>query len=482
MRSRHRARHASSVDTTLGRGLSLARACIVVSVVSTVRSAPGGLIMCAALCGVLLTWLAPSAVSADAFDQPEHVVVRHDTILNYAPRYELRIDDAAASSAARFWHRVQQLPLYDRVTLDADGLAHGALDVHIMAWGAGDLTLPADRQLASGDFAVAYARAKVLEPISVWGGRRFLTWGLPGGLHLDGIGIEQRSAMGLHFEAIAGRPVGSVFTPIGAHSEYVEPTVAYGARLGYERPGQLAAGVSFLERWGHGIATNRTVMATVAYRSSDRLDMLATSTFDMGAGLEEARAQVAYLVSDAIEPDLGIVHADPQKLLPSWSILSMFAADVYDEGVLGVTMRLSRAVSTRLELAGRRAYLPGGQHDDVHFGHRADAILRYVPVPKEAEFIVELSRRDEATTTLDVGRVGASFRAYRRLRIAPEVGAAIDENAQKRTALLVRGSAELPFGSRWSSVLTVDLARTPVALAEVRSMLRVSYRFDSGGP
>ncbi len=448
------------------------------------RSAVRSCVLC---CALVWLWQVPvtqaqQLAQVQQADLPERVVIRHDTILNFAPRYELRFDDSAASSSSRFWHRVQQLPLYERITLDGDQLAGGPVDVHIVAWGAGDLTLPNDRQVASGDFAVAYGRAKLLPPLSIWGGRRFITWGLPGGLHLDGLGVEQRLDSGFHLEALAGRPVTSIYTPVGAHSQFTEPTVAYGARLGYERPGQLAADVSFLERWGEGIAANRTLMGTVAYRPTERVDMLASSTFDVNAGLEEARAQVAYQAVDEVEPDLSVVHADPQKLLPAWSILSMFAADVYDEAVLGVTTRLSRALSTRLELAGRRAYLPGGVHDDTHYGHRVDAIVRYVPVPRETEFMAELSRRDEATTTLDIGRVGASFYVYRQLRVAPELGAALDEHSHKRTAILVRGSAELPFGAHWVTALTVDVARTPIALAEVRSLLRVTYRADSGAP
>ena len=49
-------------------------------------------------------------------------------------------------------------------------------------------------------------------------------------------------------------------------------------------------------------------------------------------------------------------------------------------------------------------------------------------------------------------------------------------------ALLLRGSAELPIGSRWTTALTVDVARTPIALEEVRGLLRLSYALDEEVP
>jgi hypothetical protein len=442
------------------------------------RRARHGARLCA-LCAACVAWLVPLIALAQDREQPERIRIREDTILNSTPRYELRLSDTATSSSARFWHRVDQLPVYERVSLDADGLMHGPLDVHILAWGAGDALMPQHGPVASGDFATAYAHAQLLPPLSAWGGRRFIVWGLPGGLHLDGIGVEQRSEIGLHFEAVAGRPVTPVFTTLGSHSEYEQPTFASGASAGYESPGKLSAGLSFMQRTAHGIVADRTVMGTLAYRPYERLDLLASGSVDVAAGLQEARAQVAYLLVDDVEPDLSYVHADPQKLLPSWSILSMFASDAYDEGAAGVTTRFSQAVTGRVEVAVRHAYLPGNkQHDDA-FGYRTDASVRVAPVPRGTDFVVELSRRDLAPTALLVARIAVSFAAYRALRVAPELGAAIDEHDTARSALLVRGAAELPIDAHWRTALTLDFARTPIALAEVRSMLRVSYVLDT---
>jgi hypothetical protein len=424
--------------------------------------------------------LAAFAQSPPSAERPPHILVRQDAILNISPRYVLQTSDTATSAAARFWHRVEQMPVYERVSLDAEGLADGAVETHVLAWAAGDVLVPRGGQAVNGDFATAYGRAQLLPPLGAWVGRRFVTWGLPGGLHLDGAGAEYRSKIGVHAEALAGRPVTSAFTTLGAHSEFRQPTFAYGARVGYEEPGYLSADVSYLERAAEGITADRTLMGTVAYRPHPRVDVFGSSSVDVSRGLQEARVEVAYLATADLEPDLGYIHADPQKLLPSWSLLSMFASDAYDEGEVGVTTRFSPAITGRVELALRHAYLPGNEHHDNDYGHRENALVRVAPYGGGTQLVLEVSRRQLGATALLITRAAASFPAYRTLRVAPELGAAFDEHDKNRNAVLARAAAELPIGLRWRTALTLDFARTPIALAEVRSMLRVTYSFETG--
>lgn len=440
------------------------------------------------LWGVLCAW---SCVPLDAAAQdhareaplraPARVRVRHDTVLRYLPRYELTVDNAAASSSSRYWRRIDELPIYELLSLDADGLREGTTEAHISAWGAWDLTIPEDGDVLSGDFATAWARTR-MRPFALWAGRRFVTWGVPGGLHVDGLGVELQTDFGLHVELIGGRPVSAVGTTLGSHSEFESPKGVYGVRVGYEEPGTLAASVSYLERWMEGIAADRAIMGTVSFRPFSRLDMLATATFDVNAGVEEARAQIAYLIVDELEPDIAYIHADPQKLLPAWSLLSMFATAVYDEAELGATVRVSEQVAGRAELALRHSYVPGGNDADTYWGYRANLLVRWRPVVGRTEFVGEVSRRNEADTTLMVGRLGAAFEPIHPLRLAATIGVAADEHDSERTALLLRGAAEMPFGSSWSTALTVDVARTPIALEEVRALLRLSYELDREVP
>jgi hypothetical protein len=128
----------------------------------------------------------------------------------------------------------------------------------------------------------------------------------------------------------------------------------------------------------------------------------------------------------------------------------------------------------------RRSYLPGAPKEGAHLGYRTDASVRFRPTGQRTEVVCEISRRDEGETALFITRLAAAFVPYYPLRIAPELGAAVDEHDSKRTALLARLSAELPLGPRWTSALSADLARTPIALLEVRSLLRVSYLLDGG--
>lgn len=418
--------------------------------------------------------------------------IRHDTILRYVPRYELTVDNAAVSTSTRYWRRVDELPVYELVSLDADGLREGTTEAHISAWGALDATIPSNGDVLSGDFATAWARTR-LRPFALWAGRRFVTWGVPGGLHVDGLGVELQTQFGLHVELIGGRPVTAVSSTVGAqagvsttlgpHSEFESPKGVYGVRIGFEQPGVVAASVSYLERWMEGIAADRSIMATASVRPFERLDLLATGTLDVNAGIEEARVQAAYLVIDELEPDISYIHADPQKLLPAWSLLSMFATAVYDEGAVGLTARVSDQVAGRAEFALRRSHVPGSDRaEDTYSGYRANVLLRWRPEVGRTELVGEVSRRDEADTTLLVARLGGAFEPYHPLRLALTLGAAVDENDGDRTALLARGSAELPIGSKWATALTVDVARTPIALSEVRALLRVSYALDAEVP
>ena len=76
--------------------------------------------------------------------------------------------------------------------------------------------------------------------------------------------------------------------------------------------------------------------------------------------------------------------------------------------------------------------------------------------------------------------LAASFEVLRRLHLSPQVGLAIDELDTSRTALLLRGAAEMPIAGAWHTGLTFDFARTPIALGEVRAMLQLTYRLDAG--
>jgi hypothetical protein len=142
-------------------------------------------------------------------------------------------------------------------------------------------------------------------------------------------------------------------------------------------------------------------------------------------------------------------------------------------------MRLSRSFSTRLEGAVRRASLPSAAADDADWGHRLQLGMRLRPVVGH-DYVFELSRREAAGARLTYARLAASFEVLRRLHLAPQVGLAIDELDTTRNALLLRAAAEMPIAGAWHTGLTVDFARTPIALGEVRAMLQLTYRLDAG--
>jgi hypothetical protein len=441
----------------------------------------------AQLCGALLGGLAglaalcsPAPALAGPLPVPaERVRVRSDTVLRSVPRYELTLDPTRGAGEAEYFRRVDQVLLYERIVLDAQHLHDDTLEVHISAWGQADLLAEQDAALASGDFATAWARYRLLPSVSAWGGRRFITWGVPGGLHLDGAGGELRTREGLTVEAVAGRPVVTSFSTLGPHSDFTQPAGAAGLKLGFDRPGEVALAASYLERWVEGLASDRALMFTAFARPHERVDLAASTTVDVRAGLEEARARVTYLISDALQPDLNFLFVDPQKLLPDWSLFSVFETETYGELGLGASWRMSRSFSARLEGAARRAQLPSAASDDADWGSRVQLALRVRPVVGH-DYVFELGRREVTGTRLTHARLGASFEVLRRLRLAPQVGLAIDELDSSRTALLLRGSAELPIAGAWHTGFVFDFARTPIALGEVRALLQLTYRPEPG--
>ncbi len=428
----------------------------------------------------LLLALAPATASAqlDRDEPPLRWRARHDVMLQWAPRYVLDTSPDPIGLEQQFWRRVDVLPLYHRVALDATNVM-GRVDLHFAGWGAVDLLLDSGGGVGAGDVAIGYAEVAI-EPVRLWAGRRFVTFGPPGGLHVDGGGASVRAPFGMIAEAFVGRPVTPVYgSLIGPQPSFEGPsTVAYGARIAYADAGRFGATAGYAELWSHGIVGSRTI-DVAAYGTLGDLRLDAATKIDArSAGFMQARATASWRILAELGVDAQYLHLEAGRWIPPWSILSVFETSTFDEASVGATVRPMRALALRAELAGR-LYSSSAQQDE-RLGYRAEVSARIVPAPTPGVLLrAHVSRRDDGVIGYTVLQGGVSFDPIDLITLTVDGAFAIDDRAERESAV-GRLAIDVDVGAHWVVGGTLALARTPIVPAETRAMARASW--TPGGP
>jgi hypothetical protein len=432
------------------------------------------------LAGVARASLA-EAQPADVRPAAASVRMRFDTVFRGVPRYVLTASTQAPSAEDRYWRAVTLAPLMARATLDAHDLLAGRLEAHLSAWGAVDLAVTEPATFAAGDLSLAWARG-TFGPWSLWAGRRFVPWGPPGGLHVDGLGGEVR-ADGFSAEVMVGRPVTPAFGALaGAQTAFDGVTAAAGARVGWSSPGRVVASASYVERWARGVAGVRALSLDALVTPHPRIDLRASIVLDAtGFGVTQAGADVDWMPGSWGSLGAGYAHVDPARLIPRWSILSVFVTDVFDEGRVWGVWRPTASLTVRVEGAGQRYAAPGSP-DDARWGHRLEASVRASSRDRRRAATLSASRRDDGVRPLTLLRVAGSWTVGRDVGIALEAAAALDDDApdSARTSLYARASVELPLGPHWRAGASLDGVRSPLALAELRGLAHATWTFERG--
>jgi hypothetical protein len=435
---------------------------------------------------VLVAALAAPSPAGAQDGSPWRTRLRVDAVMRWAPRYVIEVEQTEVGRDRLFWRRADTLPLYLRVAVDSEWTGaegRAAVDLHTAAWAGLDTMFGAnDAGLAAGDFGVAYGRF-TYSPVSVWAGRRFVPWGPPGGLHLDGGGVELHTRTGLAGDVVVGRPVTPTYdTLLGVRPDFEGATLAYGARVGYRHPGRVSASVAYTEQWARGIVADRLISAEATGLPHRRVDLRGSVVFDPAElAVEQATAQAYVLAADWLEVDAGYAFTDPTRLLPRWSILAAFASGAFHETSAGGTLTFRHHL-IRLEGALRRYGVPG--RDDVAgwWGYRADLTYRVAPTHRRYSIRAGASRRGEDQAGLTVVHAAAAWAVWRMLELAFEGAVSIDDDrARSRDSYLARLTLEASLGRDWYLGLTVDGARTAFVEAEARAMLRASFRPSWGG-
>jgi hypothetical protein len=414
--------------------------------------------------------VALSTPAAAQVDAPRYHA-RQDVMIAWAPRYVLDTTMGPLGLEQQLWRRVDMLPLYHRVSLDATNV-EGHVDLHFAGWGALDLMLDSDGGVGAGDVAIAYGEVS-FEPVRLWAGRRFVTFGPPGGLHVDGGGASVRASFGLIAEAFAGRPVTPRFGAlIGPQPSFDGAAIAYGARIAYADAGRLGASASYAELFSHGMVGVR-VVDVAAYGAIDDVRIEGAAKVDVREpGVMLARANVDWRVMRELSLDAQYQHLEPARWIAPWSLLSVFETSAFDEAAVGGTVRPLRAVSIRAELAGRM-YAATGQ-SDVSLGYRAELSARVLPGPSGVRLHTMISRRDDGVVGFTVVTAGVAFDPIALVTLAIDGAYAIDDRAVRESAI-GRLTVDVDVGRGWSLGGTISAASTPIAPAETRGMLRASW-------
>ncbi len=426
---------------------------------------------------VVATMLVASAALAQGASQEtprKRVRARYDTLLRWAPRYQLSTTEGPLGLQQQYWRRADALPLYHRITVDASNLIDGTTSVHFSGWGALNLLADSTGAFAVGDIAIGYAEFS-LSPLRSWAGRRFVTYGPPGGLHVDGIGMSLRAQGGFTAEIFLGRPV----TPnrnnvVGGQASFEGPAFAYGARLAYAYANRLRTSLAYAESIREGMTGSRTIDAAGSwYQGAFRFESAAKIDV-LNLGLAQAQVVGSWRASALVECGLAFLHVEPGRWIPAWSILSVFETSTFDELSLATTLRVARPISVRAEIAGRKYSAQDEQ--EARFGYRGDLTARGMPTPRSSlRWRINVSRRDDGVVGYTLLNGGIGIRPWTAVVTSIDGSFAIDDEGGRDSALL-RLSADYEPSAAWILGATVSLARTPLAEAEMRGLLRASWR------
>lgn len=435
--------------------------------------------------GTVVAWVAllaaPSVARADdgPRDAPApRVSGRADLYFRFNPQARLTVEENASGAVDRYWRALATAPLYARAFVDARNLWRGRVEAHVAGWAAVDL-FASQEQVAAGDLALAWGSMR-LGPHVAWLGRRFVPWGLPGGAHVDGGGFAVNTSFGLTLEALAGRPVTSRFeSSLGSVPSFDGAAAVWGVRAAYANPGHFTASAAWMERWGQGIPAQRVFTAEALWTPSTRLDLRGSAVIDGGSGdLVQGRVEALVMLGRRSDVSAGWAHADVARLIPRWSILSVFAGPVYDEFFVGGAWRPTRGVTVGLEGALRLLDVPGRAQASygATLASRIDARLRIAPETDGPQGLVHVSRRDDGERSLTVFRLVGAIPLHRVLDGVLEASAALDGDDPEapRSAYYGRAALEVKLGGPWRVGATVDATRG-LAISELRGAMNISW-------
>jgi hypothetical protein len=443
----------------------------------------------AIFCGLLLNarlGLAQPRADNDTFE----LIARSDT---YASLFRRALVPGRAGSLVE---TETAAPIYEYVSVRALRLDIGpltdALSVEVSAWARGWPTAAKPENQLDGDVQTAFATLSH-GPGFIRLGRQQMAGGAARFVRFDGLMLG--GALGAGFEAGAytgltvlprwdARPGyhhlgGEADTLLRDSDALAEPERSghwlAGARFGYASS-TLSASASFHEQREDGGLAHRNLgidaTGRVGWASLHASTILDTEAL----GLADARVWANLLPLEAVSLTVEYLHTEPALWLSRQSVLSVFAADRFDEAGGIATARLSSAIT--LEGAGFLTV-----YDDGRPGMRSEGSMRLAPdlrtvlrlsyvrllAPKNGyhSLRASLSRRLLARTT-------GTLEAYSYL-----YDHAI---ASYRTSSVYSATLSRQIVPAWALLIGGSLARTPYAGLDAQALARASYSFEHSSP
>lgn len=397
-------------------------------------------------------------------------------MIGFSSRYRLDTATDPLGLEQQLWRRVDVLPFYHRLSVDgALRLDEGiTLSLHFSGWGTANLLADEGGGVAAGDVVLGYLELAV-GPAALWAGRRFVAYGPPGGLQIDGGGVSVRSTQGLFADAFVGRPVTPARSSLlGPEPSFEGVGVAYGARVGYDDPGVFAASAGYAEVWGRGMLGSRTVDVAstwdpgpVAVEGGIKLDV-------MSPAVVMARLALTVPILRELSLDADYLHLEPGRWIPVWSILSAFETSTFDEASVGATVRVTRTFSVRAEGAAR--FYTGEVQGSLRAGYRADLVARLVPGRDRGPTLrVLASRRDDGVVGYTLVTAGVATDLLPEVVVLALDGALALDDTGGRVSLFGRASLDATPGAEWTIGATASLGQTPTTDTDIRAMLRARW-------
>lgn len=448
-----------------------------------------------AVAGAALLGLAPARTSAEPLDRPLgerdrfELSVRGETHAELFRRALLPGANGAIVSTETIAPVRQYVQLRAR-DLDTP-LRRDSLDVELSAWGNATIGEPGPERALDGDVQTANVTYRQ-DWLSVRIGRQHVAGGAARYARFDGADARAELGAGFAAEIYGGltalprwnqRP-GYHYLGAAVDSDLRSPSalppierLQYwlgGGRLGY-RATRVAAGLSLHDQWEQGGLSRLDLGADARAELSPVTTAAGSAILDLDARrLADARLWVDISPAALLDVSLEYLHAEPALLLSRQSVLAVFSTDGYDEIGASAIARATHELSVE-----------GGAFAEIYDlgrpGGRGEAAVRV------------FAERDHRTM-LRVGyaRVQAPANGYHSVRtslvrrITPRLSSSLEAYSyfydeairEVRTSVVYAGTLTL----RPTDAITVlaggSLARSPYALLDAQTQLRLAFDFD----
>lgn len=388
------------------------------------------------------------------------------------------------------------LPLYNFARLRIDDLdtpwGDDSVDVELGAWGNLNLAEAGPLQRLDGDVQVARIRQR-FDHGYVTLGRQVRGGGAARFVRFDGAQAAVHAPFGLGLETYGGFTVLPRWNQqpgyhlLGSAAEELvrDPAVLQapareqhwlvGGRVYYTDDDVIDAGLSFHEQRADGGLARRTAGLDASYTPLDLFALTGRVLLDVDATeVPDLRAVLDLYPFDSVVLSASYQHLIPALMLSRQSVLSVFSTSAFDEWGIDGQWR-----ATSWLRVGGDAYLD--RFEGGAFGHRAGGHLR-VSNNGAIHTVARIGYRrvQEAINGYHQLRASASLRPWPRAHLTADGFLYLYDEPISGVSSSVVGviSGGYEVARYLELLIATSLARSPYALTDVQSTLRVEVDWE----